>query len=558
MANVAFLDRLKAYFATRHAAMTTRRFSRAVHCADETQGKLLLDMLAAGALSDFGRDHHFGRIRSYSDYVANVPIRTYAEASPYIDKVRSGHAAALFAPGTPILMFALTSGTTAQPKYIPITRRALADCRAGWNIWGLKSLLDHRQCLLRHIVQVTSPMNDHLSASGVPCGAITGLLAATQKKLVRRYYTSPLAVAGIADSTAKYYAIMRLAIPKDVAWMVTANPSTLLTLARLADQHRDQMIRDIHDGTLTQELPVEAPIRDALAPLLKPDTACAKRLEEIVRRRGAMFPKDYWRLGFLAHWTGGTMGLYRSLFPKYFGDIPARDIGLIASEGRISIPMQDETAAGVLAVTSQYFEFIPAEEYAGEACGTGVSPVLRCHELREGGEYFIVLTNFSGLYRYDMGDRVRVVGWQGRAPVIEFLSRDAHTSSMAGEKLTENQVVLAMRQACQGGPAITDFVVSPRWAETPWYRLYVAGGQMRADLAQRFDAALCAVSVEYDSKRKTLRLAAVEVVTIPEERLAERDRLLRARRSRSSEQFKHQYLLPRPGMDTDLEALLRT
>ena len=108
---------------------------------------------------------------------------------------------------------------------------------------------------------MTSPMEDHRSASGVPCGAITGLLAATQKRLVRRYYTSPLAIAGIGDSLAKYYTIMRLAIPRDVAWMVTANPATLLVLARTADDHRERLIRDIHDGTLTPEMPVALPIK---------------------------------------------------------------------------------------------------------------------------------------------------------------------------------------------------------------------------------------------------------------------------------------------------------
>jgi hypothetical protein len=168
------------------------------------------------------------------------------------------------------------------------------------------------------------------------------------------------------------------------------------------------------------------------------------------------------------------MGLYRDQFPRYFGDVPARDIGLIASEGRMSIPVDDHTPAGILAVTSQFFEFIPASEYGGSK-----PTVVRSHELTIDEEYFIVLTNASGLYRYDLGDRVRVVGRVGEAPLIEFLSRDAHSSSMAGEKLTEDQVVAAMEAASPDAEKIVNFVLAPRWADPPYYRLYVeaAGGQ---------------------------------------------------------------------------------
>ncbi len=546
-----------------HAGRCTRRFFDAVEHATATQDGLLARLIARNAESDFGRDHHFNRIRTYHDFVANVPIRSYDGMAPYINRVRNGEVGALFGSRQTILMFALTSGTTAEPKYIPVTPEVLAEWRRGWNVWGLEAMLDHPACVLRHIVQVTSPMEDHLAPSGAPCGAITGLLAATQKKLVRRFYTSPLAVAGITDSAAKYYTIMRMAIPKDVAWLVTANPATLLVLAKTADKHRERLIRDIYDGALCADMPIESAVRVALASRLKPDLACAKRLEEIVHEHGTLYPKHYWDVGFLAHWTGGTMGLYLPQFPKYFGDVPARDIGLIASEGRMSTPIEDGTPGGILTVTAQFFEFVPADEY-----GKPNPTVLRSHEVEEGREYFLLLTNASGLYRYDVGDRVRVLGKEGQAPVIEFLSRDAHTSSMTGEKLTEDQVVAAMQRACEptceekcevaagsSGEGLVDFVLAPRWAEVPRYRVYVEReAAQRVDrLAPRLDEALSAISLEYASKRKTLRLEGVELAELPTGALADRDRKLREQRSRTSEQFKHQYLLSKPGMDADLE-----
>lgn len=518
------------------------------------QERLRARLVARGARSDFGRTHDLARVRNYDDFRRALPIRTYAEHAPYIDRVREGDVTALFPPGERIMMFALTSGTTAEPKYIPITPSVLVECRRGWNIWGVNAIADHPASLLRHILQVVSPMDDHAAPSGVPCGAITGLLAATQKKLVRRYYTTPPETAHIPDAAAKYYAIMRFAVPRDVSWAVTANPSTLLLLARAADENRQRLIRDVHDGTLCEELQIPPKIRTALAPRMSPDPAAAGRLERIVAAHGTLYPKHYWRLDFLAHWTGGTMGLYRPQFPRFFGSVPVRDIGLIASEGRMSIPFEDDTADGALAVTSHFFEFIPAGEY-----GARDPTVLRSHQVRPGEEYFLLLTNASGLWRYDIGDRVRVTGWLGAAPKIEFLSRDAHTASLAGEKLTEDQVVLAMQAACRdAADQLLHFVLAPRWGEPPRYRLYVEAGTVQNShgLAARLDAALAEANGEYASKRKTLRLGAVEPCELPAGVLAERDRELRRRRAHTAEQFKPQYLLSGPGLDEELASAI--
>src|SRR5205085_2081588 len=112
--------------------------------------------------------------------------------------------AALFGGRQRVLMFALTSGTTAEPKYIPVTQAFLNEYRTGWNAFGIKALLDHPEAILRRIVQVSSRMDENRTPGDVPCGAITGLMAVTQKRLVRKYYVSPPCVAMIDDPLAKY------------------------------------------------------------------------------------------------------------------------------------------------------------------------------------------------------------------------------------------------------------------------------------------------------------------------------------------------------------------
>ena len=88
-------------------------------------------------------------------------------------------------------MFALTSGTTAARKYIPVTDQYLADYRRGWNIWGLKAFRDHPEVQLRPIVQLSGDWDEFRTEAGIPCGAVTGLTATMQKRIIRWLYCVP-------------------------------------------------------------------------------------------------------------------------------------------------------------------------------------------------------------------------------------------------------------------------------------------------------------------------------------------------------------------------------
>ncbi len=560
-------DRIAALMAGNHARRVYEGFQAATRRATEVQERVLLAKIRRNADSDFGRKYHFDRIRSAADFARELPILRYEDFRPYVERVKAGERSALFGGRQRVHMFAMSSGTTEQPKYIPVTDAFLNEYRQGWNAFGIKALLDHPVAMLRGIVQVSSRMDEARTQAGIPCGAITGLMAATQKRLVRKYYITPRCLAEIDDAAAKHYTIMRLAVPADAAFVITASPATQLKLARTADDCREQIIRDVHDGTLRADLPVPSTVREMLRPRLKTDVETARHLEAIVRQHGRLLPRHYWDLAFLANWTGGTMGLYLQEFPEYFGDVPVRDVGLLASEGRVSIPVDDGTPAGILEVTSNFFEFVPRDRMEE------TSPrAFRSHEVEVGQEYFVLLTTSSGLYRYDLGDLVRVVGFAGQAPIIEFLNKGAHISSMAGEKLTEHQVILAMEKATAAlRLTIASFVLAPRWADPPYYLLHVepfshptavagnahptghSAGVAPAEwldrLASMLDEQLHAVNVEYAGKRQSARLAPVRGHLLRPGVLAELDRSEADRYRKGNEQHKHRYLYVRPGED---------
>jgi hypothetical protein len=329
--------------------------------------------------------------------------------------------------------------------------------------------------------------------------------------------------------------------------IIAANPSTLINLARLGDREKESLIRDIHDGSLDSRFDIPQPVRSALARRLrKAHPTRARELEEVVHRTGTLYPRDYWPRPFLlGNWTGGSMGAYLRQYPRYFGNAIVRDIGLIASEGRMTIPFADASPGGILDIQSHYFEFIPESEKESPQ-----PTVLGAHELREGGTYYILLTTDYGLYRYDIHDVVRVVGFHHETPILEFLSKGSHFASVTGEKLSEYHVTGAMLDLVHELDLhLSAYTLAPSWDdEMPYYSLFVESGEISADgqaarLAQRLDERLQAVNIEYASKRETQRLGPVRTALLPTGTWHDWDRKRLAHAGGSPEQYKHPCLI---------------
>jgi hypothetical protein len=514
------------------------------------QRELLLARVARHASSQFGRDHHFAEIRSAADFRKRVPIAGYDRHEPYIDRVRKGETSALFGPGTDVLMFAMTSGTTNRPKTIPVTREALDNYREGWTIWGILAFDAHPPMMvdgLRPILQIASDWRESLTPAGIPCGAITGLTAHMQSRIVRTKYCMPPVASRIKDIESKYYVALRFSIYRDLGTVIAANPSTILAMARLGNREKQTLIRDIHDGTIDPRWQIPKEVLAQLRhKIRKRRKTTALALERIVNETGQLLPQDYWpNLQFLSNWMGGTMRAYLRGYPEFFGATPVRDVGLVASEGRMTIPVEDGTPAGILDIRHDYFEFIPEEQADRED-----PEAVEATELIEGRNYFIVLTTAGGLYRYNISDLVRCVGYHGQAPLIEFLNKGAHYSSLTGEKLSEHQVIAALESAQKAvGAHLKSYLLLPTWGEPPFYSLLIEdddlpGEAIAAGLGDAAERSLRGQNVEYENKRDTRRLGPVRIVRIPSGSWSEFQKRRLVRSGGTVEQYKQPHLVP--------------
>ncbi len=181
----------------------------------------------------------------------------------------------------------------------------------------------------------------------------------------------------------------------------------------------------------------------------------------------------------------------------------------------MTIPIEDGTAAGVLDVRHHYFEFIPEEQANRDQPET-----VEATDLIEGRNYFIVLTTAGGLYRYNISDLVRCVGYHGQAPLIEFLNKGAHYSSLTGEKLSEHQVIAAVEAAQRTARRSLEVVscCCRRGMILPIYSLLIeesdlASPAITGTAGQLPSSTSCErQNVEYVSKRDTLRLGPVRIL----------------------------------------------
>jgi len=524
------------------AGRHVRQWDDAVRHTPETQSRLLAHLLARTADTAFGRDFGLARVRTIDDLRRAMPIAGYERVAPYVQRVRTGETTALFPAGTRLHMFAMTSGTTGSPKYIPVTDPLLRIYRMGWHVWGVRALDDHFDAFGSRILQIASRMDEEATPSGIPAGAMSGLTACAQRRAIQWMYVMPPEASCIDDTPTKYYLACRLGLAQRAVMPLTANPSTLLGLARAMDDRKEDLLRDLADGTLAADLPIDPQIRRRFSRRLKARPARARELDAIARRTGHLYPKDAWRLPLIGTWKGGTLSLYLRELPAYWGHAPVRDIGLIASEGRFSIPLQTDGHAGVLEVVGTFYEFLPEE-----SAGHPNPDTLLAHEVEVGRRYFLILTTPSGLFRYDIGDLVEVVDRVGPAPVIAFLNKGGHISNLTGEKITEFQGVSAVNGAVDRlALDVRNYCLWPIWDAVPHYTLLVEAGDVAPDgaahLARAVDTALADLNMEYRTKRHSGRLGPIDVRTIPDGAWQAYDRkVVEARRGRI-EQYKHKFL----------------
>ncbi|MDD6641711.1 MAG: GH3 auxin-responsive promoter family protein [Bacteroidales bacterium] len=483
------------------------------HAAEKT----LRDILNISRDTVYGREHHFDVILSATNaddlfrlYRKYVPVNdSFETLRPYVERHKNGEENVLF-PGKPD-MYATTSGTTSEPKWIPMTHKYLKDVYGKMShIWTWNFVRHRSRIFGGHIFPIVGKEVEGYAPDGTLFGSVSGVLVRDIPSVIKKHYTAPASVMSIGDYAARNYTLMRLALQhRDVTLWATANPSTILELMRTVDEFADRLITDIEQGTLDGDFDIPQPIRTELEAYMSPRPERADELRQIRQQHGKLLPKHYWPwLQYLSTWKCGNTKIYMEKYLDAFDWDRTfyQELGYIATECRFGFAL-DDTNESVLFPQFHYYEFVAEDELDSPD-----KHFLQIYELEQGKRYCAYVTTYSGLFRYNMNDLVEVGGKYYNTPTVHMVSKVNGIVSMTGEKLYEPQFIEAVHEAEKETGIKTKFFVGFADVDESCYHFYYEfdderiGQQEADDFTKVVDQKLAAINIEYEAKRASFRL----------------------------------------------------
>ncbi|MCI2400572.1 GH3 auxin-responsive promoter family protein [Aliiroseovarius subalbicans] len=363
--------------------------------------------------------------RSLDEFRATVPIRSYDDFTPWIDRIAAGDLAALTHEAP--VAFELTGGSSGGQKRVPMTTSLLHDFRHGLLAWFGDFLAADPDIAPGPAYFAISPALTEPRApiGSLPVGlgsdlAYFGDLAPTMAQVL--LYHPALDDLSDYDDWALATLAMMLSAP-DLRLISVWSPSFLTGLLDVLDTQTEDVLATLHSGAYG----------------LPPNPERAREIH-------STDPADLWpNLRLISAWADASSARPAADLHARLSGIPFQPKGLLATEGLFTFPLMG-LPAPLPALRSAFFEF---RDVAGN--------MHLVDALEPGESYDLIVSTTGGLLRYDIGDRVICEGpaaphlaTKGIAaalglPMLRFSGRGAG-ADLVGEKLTEAFVLKALSQ----------------------------------------------------------------------------------------------------------------
>ena len=509
------------------------------------QWNLLKNILHQNKDTHFGSKHKFTSIHSYKDFQNAIPINEYEDLRSYINQQEQ--------TGEPCLnsrqpvMYAQTSGTTGEPKNIPILNATIESYKHSQSLFSYTQYSFDIKVYSGKILAIISPDIEGNLSTGTPYGAISGLIYKSMPTLLRRSYLLPFEIFTVSDYEIKYYLICAFALKSEnITLIATPNPSTILRLKDIIDTNFENLLRDIESGSLScmEELDPEKRIK--INSKFKPNQLRASQLRELKKKRGSLIISDIWpNLKLISTWTSGNCS---TLLPALKVQLSSKsfigEVGYMSSEFRGTVNLDIRNEIQVPTLNENFFEFVERDEW-----GSKSPDFLMLHEIEFGKDYYIFVTTQNGLYRYFINDIIQVTGKYHNTPTIKFIQKGDGVINLTGEKLYEDQVNKAVLKVIKNYNLRIKFYVMVAYSEELKYRLYIQH-PFKAAYAHEIEEEISCLNIEYMEKRKSGRLKPLEVVCV-EKRTAEEFKKYNLNKGQREGQFKLIRLLSDKDCDFD-------
>ncbi len=439
----------------------------------ESQQEVLMRLIARGRETTWGKEQGFASVSNHRQFCNNVPIRTYEEMVPFVERLRAGEKDLLW-PGE-IRWFAKSSGTTStKSKFIPITRESLEKT----HYRGAKDCLllytslnpETKIFLGKGLTLGGSHQINNLDNNSI-YGDLSAILIENAPGYADLIRTPPAHIALIADFEEKMKMITEKTVDMNIT-SITGVPSWYLVLIR-----------------------------------------------HILKTTGRENLHQVWpNLEVFFH-GGISFTPYREQYRRL---LPGAGMNYMetynASEGFFAI--QDDLSDSSMLLMLDYgifYEFIPSDE-----AGNDNPRTLTIGEVEKGVNYAVVISTDCGLWRYKIGDTVEFTSLFPHK--IKITGRTKHFINAFGEELIIDNAEKALEKACLGtGAHITEYTAGPVYMgkDTQGSHEWVIEFEREPDDPERFtellDSTLKMLNSDYEAKRyKDMTLGRPVVRAVPQ------------------------------------------
>ena len=439
---------------------------------EETQKEVLFGLLTKASNTEWGKKYQYSSISSINDFQNRIPVQTYEELIPFVERLRNGECDLLW-PGE-IRWFAKSSGTTSsKSKFIPVSRESLEDC----HYRGAKDILivytynnpntkifNGKSLVLGGSHRINNFSNDSLY------GDLSAILLENTPFWVDLIRTPKTKIALLEDFEEKLNQITKQTVNENVT-NISGVPSWYLVL-----------------------------------------------IKQILAFTGKKNLREVWpNLEVFFH--GGISFIpYREQFMNF---IPGDGMNYMesynASEGFFGL--QDDLSTNDMLLMLDlgvFYEFIPADKINSDS-----PPVYTLTEVEAGVNYAMVISTNGGLWRYIIGDTIVFTNLNPHK--FKISGRTKQFINAFGEEVISDNAEKAIESACKAtGALIAEYTAGPVFIEANSkgsHEWIIEFEKEPADLSQftnLLDEALKSVNSDYEAKRfKDLNLIKPVVRSVP-------------------------------------------
>lgn len=436
--------------------------------ADQVQQKVLSEILSRNANVEYLKRYDLNGHTDRDTFKKLLPVISYEDIQPDIDRISNGDTSPILC-SKPISEFLTSSGTSGgERKLMPTIEDEL----------GRRSLL---YSLLMPVMSQFVPGLEKgkgmylmfiKSEAKTPGGIVARPVLTSYYKSSyfrdRPYdpytnYTSPNETVLCPDSYQSMYSqlLCGLCQNKEVLRVGAVFASGFIRAIRFLEKHWNLLCNDIRTGTVNP-LITDSTVRDSVMKILKPDP----KLADFIQTECS---KNSWQGIITRLWPNtkyvdvivtGTMSQYIPILDHYSNGLPLVCTMYASSECYFGVNLnplcQPSEVSYTLIPTMCYFEFLPVNRSNGVTDSLHTPRSLNEKEQKElvelvdvklGQEYELVVTTYAGLYRYRVGDVLKVAGFKNKAPQFNFVCRKNVVLSIDSDKTDEVELQNAMANA---------------------------------------------------------------------------------------------------------------